>query len=109
MRSKGHRVDVPAAATLLAAYSKNLFSVSLTMLLFGLGTGLALAALGLLSRSMLHGWRDNMLGVGHWAQAAMDAGLALVGVLMLTGLDKPKQAALIDASPLWLTRLTTLY
>ena len=68
-----------------------------------------LAALGLLSHSILHGWRDNMLGVGHRAKAAMGAGLALVGVLELTGLDKPKQAALVEASPLWLTRQTTQY
>lgn len=97
------------AATLLAAHGKNPLSVTLTMLLFGLGTDLALAAIGLLSRSILLGWRDNMLGVGRWAKATMGAGLALVGVLMLTGLDKPIQSALVDASPLWLTRLTTLY
>lgn len=37
----------------------------------------------------------------------MAAVLVLVGVLVLTGLDKTIEAALVAASPDWLTNLTT--
>jgi hypothetical protein len=31
----------------------------------------------------------------------------LVGIAIVSGVDKSIEAALVDASPLWLTRLTT--
>ena len=95
------------AASLLASRGQNLPTVILTMLLFGLGTGLALAALGLLSRAVLMSWRDRLMGAGRGGKIVLGAGLMLVAVLILTGSEKSLEAWLLDVSPLWLTRLTT--
>ena len=97
------------AASLLAAHGQHLGLVALTMLMFGLGTSLALAAMGLVSRTALVAWRGNMLGAGQLAKTVMGIGLMFVGAAILTGADRGLEAYLVDASPLWLTRLTTLY
>ena len=97
------------AATVLAARGDNLVAVALTMILFGLGTGLALAAMGLLSRSVLISLRGRMLAAGALGKILMGVALILIGAAILTGADKTIEAYLVDASPLWLTRLTTLY
>ena len=97
------------AASLLAAHGKNLASVAGTMFVFGAGTSVSLALLGLLSRSALMAWRSRMLGAGHAAKTAMGGALAVLGVVILAGMDKPLEAILVDYSPDWLTQLTTLY
>ena len=97
------------AASLLAAHGRELGLVVFTMLMFGLGAGVALAAVGLLSRSLLVAWRGRMIGAGQFAKSAMGVGLMIVGAAILTGSDKTLEAILVDASPLWLTRLTTLF
>lgn len=94
------------AATVLAARGESLAAVTLTMLLFGLGTGLTLALLGLMSRAALMRWRDRMIGAGRWGKAMIGAALLAVGLAILTGVDKSIEAALVEASPLWLIRLT---
>ena len=79
------------------------------MLVFGLGTGLALAAMGMLSRSVLVAWRGNMMGAGKVGKTVMGVGLMVIGATILTGTDKYIEAYLVDASPLWLTQLTTQF
>ena len=49
------------AASILAAQGRDLGVVGATMLSFGLGAGLALAALGLLSREAVLRWRSRMM------------------------------------------------
>lgn len=95
------------AASLLASRGQNLPAVALTMLLFGLGTGLALAALGLLSRAAMMSWRDRLMGAGRSGKLLLGAGLMLVGLGILTGAERSLEAWLVDVSPLWLTQLTT--
>lgn len=97
------------AASLLAAQGQQLGLVALTMLMFGLGAGAALAVIGLFSRALLIAWRGQMIGAGQIAKTVMGAGLLLVGFAILTGFDKPLEAILVDASPLWLTQLTTQF
>ena len=43
------------------------------------------------------------------ASAAAIAPAFAIGVLVLTGLDKSVEAALVEASPQWLTELTTRF
>ena len=50
-----------------------------------------------------------MLGAGLVGKTAMGGALAVLGVAILTGVDKQLEAMLVDYSPDWLTRLTTLY
>ena len=97
------------AASLLAAQGRDLASVAFTMLLFGLGAALPLVALGMLSREILMRWRERMLGLGRGLKAAL--GVVLVGTsgVILSGYDRALETALVNASPDWLTALTTRY
>ena len=97
------------AASVLAARGENLLAVTITMLMFGLGTGLALALMGLASRALLISWRHRMLSAGHWGKAVMGGLIVLIGLGVLTGLDRNVEALLVEASPPWLTQLTTTF
>lgn len=95
------------AASLLASQGRDLVVVALTMLLFGLGAALPLLLLGLLSREVLMRWRDRMMGLGKGLKAALGLILVATGLMIATGYDKAAETALVDASPDWLTALTT--
>lgn len=97
------------AASLLAAQGQNLGEVALVMAFFGLGAGLPLVALGAASRSLSVRLRHSLLVGGKWGKGALGAALASIGLLIATGLDKPLEAALVAASPQWLTDLTTRF
>jgi cytochrome c-type biogenesis protein len=97
------------AASVLAARAEDLTWVTLTMLAFGIGAALPLLAIGLMSRQTLARWRNRMLAAGKGGKALMGALLISVGVLILTGLDKRIEATLVEASPAWLTELTTRF
>lgn len=97
------------AASVVAARGESLGAVALVMLAFGVGAGAPLALLGLLSREALMRSRAKLMGAGGALKAAMGAGLVLFGVLVVTGLDKKVEAALVDLSPEWLTQLTTRF
>lgn len=95
------------AASLLASQGRDLGVVALTMMLFGLGAALPLLLLGTLSRQVLMRWRDWMMGLGKGLKAALGLILAVAGLLIVTGTDKAVETALVNASPGWLTSLTT--
>lgn len=95
------------AASLLAAQGQSLGQVALVMLLFGLGAALPLAVIGLASREALMKWRRRMLTAGSLGKMLLGGFLLVIGVAVATGLDKVLEAALVELSPQWLTRLTT--
>ena len=97
------------AASLLAAQGRDLGSVAFTMLLFGLGAALPLVALGTLSREILMRWRERMLGLGRGLKAALGVVLVVTSGVILSGYDRALETALVNASPDWLTALTTRY
>jgi cytochrome c biogenesis protein CcdA len=97
------------AASLLAAQGQDLGQVGLTMLTFGIGAALPLLLLGHLSREALMRWRGRLLAIGKGAKTALGAILVVIGILILTGADKSVEAALVAASPAWLTELTTRF
>lgn len=97
------------AASILAAQGRDVAHVGLVMALFGLGAGLPLAVLGSASRRASMRWRDRLMSGGKWAKAALGVTLAAVGLLVVTRLDKPLEAALIAASPDWLTEISTRF
>ena len=76
------------AASLLAAQGKDLGSVGLTMLLFGIGAALPMLLLGFMSRELLMRVRDRMIGFGKGAKFALGASLALVAMAIMTGFDR---------------------
>jgi cytochrome c biogenesis protein CcdA len=96
-------------AIALATQGRSLVHVGATMLFFGAGAAAPLLGLGLISRQMLSRWRERLLSGGKAAKAALGAVLILVGLLIVSGLDKKLEAALVAASPAWLTTLTTTF
>ena len=97
------------AASILAAKGENLGAVSLTMLAFGVGAGLPLLLLGMLSREMLMRWRERLMRGGKALKIAMGVLLILVGLSSLTKFDKSAEAWLVKATPDWITDLTTRF
>jgi cytochrome c-type biogenesis protein len=97
------------AASVLASKGENLGSVALTMLTFGLGAGLPLVLLGLLSRETMLKWRGRMMEAGSKGKMVFGALLLTAGILVLTGWDKTIEGALVEMSPAWLTELTTRF
>jgi len=97
------------AASVLAAQGVDLASVTAVMLAFGLGSALPLLGIGLLSRQALLRWRGRLLAGGKIGKALLGVSAIAVSALILTGLDHRVEAALVDASPAWLTDLTTRF
>lgn len=97
------------AASLLAAQGKDLVQVALTMLAFGIGAALPLLGLGWLSRETILRWRGTLLSAGSGLKSALGILFVVIGVLILSGADKMLEAALVDASPVWLTNFTTSF
>ena len=97
------------AASVLAAQGENLGQVALVMLAFGVGAALPLLLLGLLSRETLMRWRGRLLEAGKGGKTLLGGLLVVVGLLIVSGLDKRLEAVLVEASPAWLTEITTRF
>ena len=63
----------------------------------------------MLSREALMRWRDRLLQAGKGGKYLLGGLLLFVGVLIVSGLDKKLETVLVDASPAWLTSLTTRF
>lgn len=97
------------AASLLAARAENLGWVALTMFAFGIGAAAPLLVLGIMSREAMARWRSRLLTAGTGGKAVLGSVLVATGILILTGLDKRLETILVEASPAWLTELTTRF
>lgn len=97
------------AASILAAKGENLAQVALTMLAFGVGAALPLLLLGLVSREAMMRWRGRLMETGKTGKALLGVLLVVVGLLVATNFDKRLETILVDASPAWLTELTTRF
>src|SRR5262249_18032114 len=97
------------AASLRAAQGQDLLRVATIMSVFGIGAALPLLALGIVSREAAIRWRAALLGAGAGIKAALGSLFILIATLVLSGFDKRVEAILVDASPQWLTELTTRF
>jgi cytochrome c-type biogenesis protein len=97
------------AASILAAKGENLSEVALTMFVFGLGAALPLMLLGFLSREAMMRMRGKLMEAGKGGKMLLGGLLVAIGLFVATGLDKKLETVLVDASPAWLTELTTKY
>ena len=97
------------AAAALADQSKHLGLVALVMIAYGVGAALPLMLLGFLSRETMLGMKGSMMSAGKGLKVVMGVFLIGLGGLMLSGYDKVVETALVQASPTWLTDVTTRY
>jgi cytochrome c-type biogenesis protein len=97
------------AASLLAAQGQQLPQVAAIMFVFGLGAALPLLGIGVASREALQRWRTRLLAAGQVVKLGFGALLIVLGALVVTGIDKRVETTLVNASPQWLTDLTTRF
>lgn len=97
------------AATTLASQGRDIAQIALLMMTFALGAGTPLVALGSLSRTAIARVRGRMLAAGKYGKSILGGVLLLVGATILSGVDKSIEAWVVNASPEWLTVLTTRY
>jgi len=100
---------VLGATITLASQGTNLGHVTLVMALFGLGAGLPLILLGLLSRQAMMRVRSKLFTAGKIGKRILGVILLLVGLLIITRLDKQFETLIVAASPDWLITLTTRF
>jgi len=53
--------------------------------------------------------RTNLMSAGKLGKGLLGAAFILIGVAIVSGADKRAEAALVEASPAWLTDLTTSF
>jgi len=97
------------ATTALAAQGTQLTQVALLMLLFGLGAATPLVVFSGLSREVAQRVRGRLMIGGKFGKFALGTVMLLLGLTILTGLDKHFEAFAVEHSPDWLTQLTTRY
>jgi cytochrome c-type biogenesis protein len=97
------------AASLLASQAQDLAKVALIMAVFGVGAALPLVLLGLLSWATLMRVRSNLTSASKLGKGFLGAAFILIGIAIVGGVDKHIEAALVEASPQWLTDLTTSF
>lgn len=97
------------AATLLASQGEHVGTVALTMAVFGVGAAIPLLMLGTVLRPHMAKLLGKAGSAGRVGRMLLGGGMALAAVMVLTGWDKVAEAALVQASPLWLVELTTRF
>ena len=97
------------SAIALASQGTDLAAIALLMLVFGLGAGLPLIALGAMSRGAMVRIRGALMTTGKAGKLLFGAAMIAIGLLILVGVDKSLETWLVDHSPAWLTELTTRY
>ncbi len=97
------------AASVLAAQGASLGRVALTMLAFGLGAAAPLVGLGIGSRRAMARRRNALIAGGKIVKIAFGVLMIALGLMIVSGFDKKVETVLVDASPQWLTDLTTRF
>lgn len=97
------------ATVTLASQGQQLQQVVIIMAIFGLGAGLPLILLGMLSRQVMMNVRGKLFAAGKLGKQVLGAVMLLLGIMILTGLDKHLESALVAISPDWLISLSTRF
>lgn len=95
------------AVITLASQGRDLPQIVAMMAIFGLGAGLPLALLGMLSRQAMLALKGRLQGAGAWGKNVLGVLFIVLGALILSGQDKQLESLLLDHSPAWLIELTT--
>lgn len=97
------------AAIGLAAQSGTTAQAASIMLVFSLGATAPMLALAYGSRQAMAARRDRLARLAHWGKPAMGVILLVMGLLIVSGLDKVIEARLTAAMPDWLVAVTTRF
>lgn len=97
------------SAVALAAQGDSLPRAAVIMFFFGIGATLPMLALAYGSRQAIAARRTGLARMGRIAMPAMGALLIAIGLIVVSGLDKRLEAALLDLMPDWLVQLTTRF
>jgi cytochrome c-type biogenesis protein len=92
----------------LASQGQQLIQVALVMILFGLGAALPIIGIGLLSRQGMQSLRGKLQLLCGKGKQVLGMLMLALGIMMLTGMEKIIEADLVDMTPEWLIRLTTM-
>ncbi|MGF1456551.1 MAG: cytochrome c biogenesis CcdA family protein [Alphaproteobacteria bacterium] len=95
------------AAIYAASQQDNLVGASLAFFVFGLGTATAFCLFAYGSRRALGQRKQAWASVAKWSKPVLGGSLLLVGIMILTGLDKRLESAALSVMPEWLLNLTT--
>jgi len=97
------------AAIGLASQGRELGSIVLVMMSFGIGATIPLIVIGMLSRTALMRARGGLLRSGRAGKAALGAILVASAIGMVSGANHRAEGWLVDHSPAWLVQLTSRY
>lgn len=97
------------AAVVLASQGAHLPQVALLMGVFGVGAAMPVVGLAYLSRAAMMKARGTLMQAGKTGKIALGAIMVAIAALILTGADKSLETWLVQASPAWLTVLTTRF
>lgn len=97
------------AATTLASQQAQLVQVALLMTLFGIGASTPLLVLGSLSQQAFARLRGPLLRAGRTGKRVLGGIVLVLGLAILSGLDKSLEAWLVERSPPWLSELSSKY
>lgn len=97
------------ATVTLASQGQQLGQVVIVMAIFGIGAGLPLILLGMLSRQVMMNIRGKLFAAGKLGKQVLGGVMLLIGIMILTGLDKQLESFLVAISPDWLITLSTRF
>jgi cytochrome c-type biogenesis protein len=96
------------ATVTLASQGQNLAEVALMMFIFGIGASIPLTALGMVSRETMAKIRGKLMSSGKIGKQALGGIMLMFGVMILSGTNKIFESWVVQDTPDWLTRFTTL-
>jgi cytochrome c biogenesis protein CcdA len=93
------------AAIALASMGQSMGMAFIVMLAYGVGTASVLLLAGIASDRLLTRWRPALLRTGGRGMKLLGGTLLVLGVLVLTRIDKYLEALAVDLVPAWVFRL----
>jgi cytochrome c-type biogenesis protein len=93
------------AAIALASLGQNMGMAFVAMLAYGIGTAGVLLLAGLASGRLLSCWRSRLISSGGSGKKLLGWSLLVLGVLVLTGVDKYLEAIAVGVVPEWVFTL----
>lgn len=93
------------AAIALASMGQSMAMAFVVMLAYGIGTAGVLLLAGVVSSKLLAKWRPAAVAAGGWGKKVLGASLLILGLLVLTGVDKYMEAWAVDIVPAWIYSL----